>query len=76
MKYLFALLFVFLTGCSQDLKVGDCYMGIFDYKPILLKVVKVGRYSYESVDVNGALYCNVKAGLKDQQVDCFGFPEK
>lgn len=56
MKYLIPLLFVF-SGCSNNLKVGDCYnsrteFGVFK----TFKILKVGKYSYESEDREGNLY--------------------
>jgi hypothetical protein len=69
MKYLILFLLTF-TGCSNNLKVGDCYLGkTQNYESMRFKILKVGKYSYESEGEDGKIY--VSNDKHREQTDCW-----
>lgn len=68
MRYLIMLLFL-LTGCGNmsSIKEGDC---IYDNYRVI-KVVKVGKYSFQAIDKYGERYLYSFDIHYLQKVDCF-----
>jgi hypothetical protein len=59
------------SGCTRDLKVGDCLQATFDGKPQTVKILEVGEYSYRVMDPDGDEWRT--SSKRDQvQTDCYG----
>lgn len=82
MKKLIIISLLALSGCTtqgseglgmldHDLNVGDCYMAHVNSGPMMVfKVLRVGKYSYESLGTDGQIYTSNGKG-NSNQVDCF-----